>query len=108
MGGVYLSSIALNISTVAMHANVTTMLCSVSSLVLLAENPNRKGVVVYNNAIYNLLLKFGGDDITPTSFTILIGPGSIYESPTISFGGVIWCVWEQFDENGIAHVTELF
>jgi hypothetical protein len=97
-------TITPNVST---DSILSVIPCSIIPFMLVDTNPNRKGLIIYNQSIYSLFIKFGdGNDVSTTNFTIIIVAGSTYEM-TNSFAGKISAVWEQQDDNGIVRITEL-
>jgi len=106
MGGIYVSGTAISVST---QANVVSVACSLSSQLFLGVNTSRKGMIIFNGAIYDLFVKFGSlDGVSPTNFTIVIPANGTYESPTSVFCGDIWGAWDQYDGEGKAQITELW
>lgn len=90
---------------------VTRVAASTAEQTLIAANPNRKGLIVYNHSGEDLFIKFGtGCVIAPgsESFTEKIPQnwqGRIQWGE--NYVGVISCRWGDEDAGGCALVTEL-
>lgn len=90
---------------VAATASISRVAASVTSVTLLAENANRRRLILYNESTADLYVKFGAT-ASATSYTVKLGPGDTYESPTDwVYTGVIDGIWSA--ANGAAQVTEL-
>lgn len=86
-------------STSVATASVTSV---VSTVVIVAANPNRKGCIIYNNSSAILTLAFDGNDVS-TKFTTKVGANSEYQVP-FGFCGAIYGAWASV--NGNAYITE--
>lgn len=82
----------------------SSVLASVSTVTLLAENLNRKGSTVFNDSNKTLYLALGNADATTTNYTIQIGGGGYYETP-FGFTGRISGIWS--GASGAAYISEL-
>lgn len=81
----------------------TTIAASTTSAVVLAANPARKGVEIYNNSsLATLYLSFGAT-ASPTAFAEKISPNTLLELPG-NYLGAISGVWSV--ASGSAQVTE--
>ncbi len=75
---------------------------SITSIQILAANPERKGVTIWNNGTANLFLELGAK-AAMTAFALKITPGSYYELP-FGYTGRISGIWDV--ANGFAFVRE--
>lgn len=87
------------------NSTVASVVASVTSVMILASNADRKMATIYNNSTASLFLKLGGG-ASQDSFTVKLKPKSYYELPLPVYAGQIDGVWEV--ANGNALVTELF
>ena len=88
-----------------LSATVTRVAASATSVTLLAANATRRGVIVHNDSNADLWLKFGAT-ASATSYTVKLGPGDLYESPSSPvYPGIIHGIWSAAD--GAAQITEL-
>ena len=87
-------------------ASVARVSASTSSTTLLAANANRRRVIIYNeSASATLRIKLGAT-ASATSYSLLLGPGDTYESPTDwVYTGVVDGIWSA--ASGAAQVTEI-
>ena len=90
--------------TVASAGTLSSVASSATSVLLLAANPNRLGVVVVNESTATLYIKYGAT-ASLTSYTYSIAPGATWEMPTRAYSGQIDAIWSA--ANGNARVTEL-
>jgi hypothetical protein len=107
MGGQYYSpgNVVVQISgTTSLMCNVNSVAANSSETLLVPANASRKGVIIYNQSLFKLNIKFG-NGVTNESFTALLLPSSTYEMPTTVFVGDIYGIWE--DAQGNAQITEL-
>jgi hypothetical protein len=89
-------------------SNVTSVVGSLSSTMLLAANSDRKMAMVVNESsdnAANLYLKFGTTAST-SSYTILIPPGGYYEFPVPIWPGQVDGIWST-SASATARLTEL-
>jgi hypothetical protein len=84
-------------------ATLSNVSASASSVTLLAVNTNRKGFVIVNDGIRNLLVKLGAT-ASSTSFTYVVGGGGTLEFYDFVYTGVVDGIWDIV--NGSARVTE--
>ncbi len=77
---------------------------SVTTVTLLASNPNRLGATVYNDDTASVLSLKLGATASATSFTLKIAAGGYYEVP-FGYTGIIDGIWNI--ASGTARVTEL-
>ncbi|MBE9193256.1 hypothetical protein IQ230_23500 [Gloeocapsopsis crepidinum LEGE 06123] len=89
---------------VATNSNVTTVAATNSLTVLLAANQNRLGAAFYNLSPEKLYLKLG-DEVSDTSFSVLLNADDYYELP-FRYIGIVTGVWVAAVGNCL--VTELF
>lgn len=87
------------VSTAALSA----VPASTSSVQVLPSNPNRNGLIVYNNSNASCFLAFAASSSTGL-FSELLDPGSTYEMPEPIYTGVISAIWTA--ANGQLQVTE--
>ena len=73
----------------AEYANVTSVATSTANVTLLAANPNRRAVVIFNDAAQNLFVKYGVT-ASSTSFTYRVSANGTLELPTITADGKPW------------------
>ncbi len=92
----------------ATKTNVFKIPCSQESSILVPANADRKGIVIYNHCIYGLYIKLGdGQPASLDNFTMIIPAGLTYEF-TLPFVGKIYGVWDHFEPEGMAIITELY
>lgn len=91
-------------ATAATSATLTNVGAQISNLTLIANNVNRKGLILYNDSTAVLYLKFGSVAST-TSFTYYVEGGATLELPTVTYTGQIDGIWSA--ANGTARITEL-
>lgn len=77
---------------------------SASSGTLIAANAARKGLIIYNDSVETVLIKYGSTAST-TSFTTAIQPGEEWSMPKPVYTGIIDGIWLAAD--GAARITEL-
>jgi hypothetical protein len=75
---------------------------SVTSIQILAANPERKGVSIWNHSAANLFIELGAK-VALTAFAVKLTPGSYYELP-FGYMGRISGVWDA--ANGFALIRE--
>lgn len=92
------------VSNRAANAALTNVASVLTSVVVLAANPARKTVIVYNDSTANLKIAFSAL-ASATSFTLLLPPGVAYEPAITSYTGAISGIWDA--ANGFARVTEV-
>lgn len=85
-------------------ANLTAVPASVSSVVLLAANPAREGVIFFNNSDSICYLAFADESMNEL-FTELLEGGATYSMDAPIYQGVISGIW--VTATGQMQVTEL-
>lgn len=83
------SGVATEVTLAAMAADVgkggigtrTSVAGTVTSTTILAASSTRKGAMIYNDSTADLYLGFGTTAVSATSFSVLLGPGDLYEVP---------------------------
>ncbi len=98
--------------TVTVNNNGASHVCffrrqasSDEEVLLVSARETRKGVIIYNESVSTLYIKFGAG-VTKESFTVKIPPDATYEmSTSLLWGGDIYGIWDQAD--GYAHITQL-
>lgn len=97
--------VATKSSGAASSATIARVASSATSATLLAANADRRRLIIYNESTADLYVKFGAT-ASITSYTVKLGPGDTYESPTDwVYTGIIDGIWSA--ANGAAQVTEL-
>lgn len=86
----------------AMSGTTTSVAAAVTSTPLLAANPNRKNLTIYNNAVGTLYVGFGAT-VTSTNFAFKVGPNSLWES-AVDYDGAVVGIWSMVGGNAL--VTE--
>ena len=81
----------------------TTVASSITNVLILATNSNRKGATIWNDSTANLFIEFGVT-ATTSAFTVKINAGGYYELP-FNYTGVISGIWSS--ANGNALIREL-
>ena len=108
MGGVSYKTMAGQTLKIQQDVSTEAFVYSIQSAdneVLLAPAGNRKGLMIYNNSIFTMYIKFGAG-VSQESFSVKLQPEATYEmSQNIMFSGDIYAVWDQAD--GSAQVTQL-
>lgn len=89
----------------AENAALSSVNDSDTSVTLLAENPNRLGVIIFNDSTEKLYVKYGLT-ASLTSFTTIVGVGAIWEMPRPVYVGRIDGIWAA-NSTGAARITEL-
>lgn len=89
----------LSSSTTGTTASITA---ATTSTALLAANPNRKAMSIYNNSVATLYIGFGAT-VTTTLFSHKIGPNTLWEMPS-DYDGPVVGVWSAASGNAL--VTE--
>lgn len=75
-----------------------------TSVVLQAANPNRRALIIYNDAPKNLRVAFAAT-ASATSFTHFVASKQAVEIPLGGYTGVVSGIWE--GAGGFARVTEV-
>lgn len=86
------------------EAEVGRIPASVSTITIVAANPARRGLILWNDSTSTALMKLG-TGASSTEFTWKLGPQAGYELPTPIYQGEITALWEA--ANGAIQVTEL-
>lgn len=89
---------------VATTSTVTRVASSVTSIVLVAANANRKGLMLYNDGSATQYVKFG-TTATTTDFTVVLTRKAFYEMSFPLYVGRIDVISSSTD--GAIQVTEL-
>lgn len=97
-------SIDANINTCGTGAFTNTASTITNVVAMVANNANRKGLIIVNDGTGNLFLKFGSVAST-TSYTYKVGPGAIFEMPLPVYTGNIDGIADV--ANGTWRITEL-
>jgi hypothetical protein len=84
---------------------ITNIPLSISSQILLASNPNRRGGTIFNDAGATLYIKLGAT-ASYSSYTVKLATNAYYEVP-FNYTGRIDGVWEMNIPGGAALVTDL-
>jgi uncharacterized phage-associated protein len=91
------------------YSSVTSVASSATNVTLLAANPNRKGVIIFNDSTQVVFVKMGVT-ASATSFTYRLTSNSTLELPLLANGrpwsGQVDAIWNS--ANGNARITELF
>lgn len=86
-------------------AAVTSIVAATTAVTLSAADPDRQGVIIYNNSNAVLYCKFGSG-ASSSSFTVAIPSNSLFDfTPLVTYKGIISGVWST--SNGNAQVTEV-
>ena len=86
-------------------ASISRVSASATSVTLLAANADRRRVIIHNESTASLRIKLGAT-ASATSYSLLLGPGDTYESPTDwVYTGVVDGIWDA--ANGAAQITEV-
>lgn len=86
-------------------ASRTTVQATDDDVLLLAANPNRLGVIIFNNSDSSLHVGLGTQECTPNNFSLLISAKSTERDLFIHYTGPIRGCWEI--ATGEAYITEL-
>jgi uncharacterized membrane protein len=89
----------------ASTSSVTSVNASVSNVLLLAANANRKTAIFFNDSTLDSLRLKLGSVASNTSFTVLIDAGGYYELPNPVYTGQIDGIWS--GATGAVRITEL-
>jgi hypothetical protein len=76
---------------------------STVSILLIAENHNRRGVTIHNDSTAVLYIKLG-EEATTSEFTDILLDGDYYETP-YGFSGPVYGIWSS--ATGQALLTEI-
>ena len=85
-------------------ATITSVPSAITSSVLLAANPARRKVLVYNDSTKKLYVAFAAT-ATTGAYTVQLPAGGFYESDVNCYTGVISGIWNAV--NGNALVTSV-
>jgi hypothetical protein len=99
-----ISPIPLEVISKAVTSTVTRVNSSTSSIILLAANTVREGLILYNHSTATQYVKFG-TTATATDFTLVLTPRMTYEMPNPIYVGRIDVI--SSSTNGAIQVTEL-
>lgn len=84
-------------------SSLTSIAASVTGVVLLAANPNRKMTTIFNDSTSNMYLALGSS-VSTTNFTTLIKSMGYYEFPLPVYLGSVNAIWDV--AVGSARITE--
>lgn len=99
------SPVAISQPTVTAGTITSVAATTTASTQLLASNPIRKGMMIYNESSAVLYLAFNST-CTTTFYTVQIPASGFFEMPTAPvYTGIITGVWSA--ANGSARITEL-
>ena len=85
-------------------SNTNSISASLNNQTLIAGNPNRLGIAIYNDSDFYLFFKFGSI-ASQTDYTLKMEPNTYYETIPFHYVGVIDGVWNGV--TGFARITEL-
>jgi hypothetical protein len=85
-------------------ATVTAVASTTSSVTLIAENTNRRGLSIFNDSTAVLYVKHGSSAATASDYTVKLVAGAFYELPHPIYTGALTGRWAA--ANGYAMVTE--
>lgn len=85
-------------------AGLSNVPSSATSVTLAAANPNRRGLLIYNDSTSVLFVKLGAA-ASSSSYTVQVAANGYYELPQPIYIGIVDGVWAA--ANGNARVTEL-
>lgn len=88
----------------ATAGTLSNVASSATSVQLLAANPDRKGVAIFNDSTQVLKIKYG-TAASATSFTYEIPAAGTWNMPFPIYTGIIHGIWAA--ANGNARITEL-
>jgi len=84
---------------------ITSVNAATSTTTLLASNTNRVKATFYNDSTATLYLALASGAST-TAYTVQLGPGAYYETPTdVAYTGIITGIWSA--TGGAVRCTEL-
>ena len=86
------------------EATITTVAGSTSSGTIIAANPKRLGLLIYNDSSAILYLRYGTGTAVSTDMSVPIGANTLFEEPS-GYQGAITGVWAS--AAGTARITEL-
>jgi hypothetical protein len=92
------------VEAAAEHSTIHTVAASLPSVTIAAANPNRKGLIVYNDSEATLFLGYAAST-TPDAFTFKLPAKAHWEMEHL-FEGTVSAVWSA--EVGRAVITEIF
>lgn len=90
----------------ANSATRTSVAASITSVLIIAANTNRKGLKLYNDSASGVLFIGYGSAVTDSDFTLAIPTGSLFELAVPMFTGAIHGLWSAAD--GAVRITEIF
>jgi hypothetical protein len=90
----------------AATAVVTPVPAKATTTLILAANPSRKAVIIFNDAVTPLYIKFG-DSVSGSDFSVKLQGQEYYELPQPVYSGDLTGVWDGTVPTGFARVTEL-
>ena len=85
--------------------SISRVAAAASSTTLLAENLQRRVVIIHNDSVAYLYVKFG-DTASSTSYTYKLAPDQTLEThATVGYCGIITGIWSA--ASGSAQITEI-
>lgn len=104
----YLSQItfAIQNSVVSQVTVVASSTITTSAVKIIAANPNRKGLILYNNSANSVYLKYGAAGNGGTDMTAILATFNQFVMPLPIFTGEIWGIRNAGTGQVVA--TELF
>lgn len=88
----------------AIQTSVTEVACSISTVSLAQNNPDRLCLIIMNDTNKDMYLRFG-PGASLLSFSLIIPKDAVYEVPSC-WTGEVTAVWKN-PGTGFARVTEL-
>lgn len=100
-GSLNVANVTSVVSNTATLSNITSQ---VTTQVILASNPVRKGFILFNDSTANCFIAFAAT-ATTSAFTIFLNPTMTYQNEAIIYTGIMSALWSS--ANGFLRVTEL-
>ena len=85
-------------------ATLANVSAAATSSTVAASNDGRRGLIVVNDSVETLYLKFGATAST-TSYTVMLCPGETFQMTAPIYTGIIDGIWSA--ASGTARVTEI-
>ena len=88
-------------------ARVTAPAASATDIEIVPASSDREGMLILNDSVQTLYIKFGTAAATVTDYSVKLLPGELYEiGNNITYYGAVHGIWAAADASGKARVTE--
>jgi len=88
-------------------ARVTAPAASATDIEIVAAVSDREGLVIFNDSVQTLYIRFGSSAASLSDWSVKLLPGDLYEiGNNITYYGAVHGIWAAADASGKARVTE--